>query len=124
MGRRDKAEQIYAPFKFIPAQGVWFIYGWDQQAYPVNVFQNELDARRWSDENAPYDKVIFWPYGMKFEDAIKKEVQDIALDPPTIGARCNCGKVIIGLGRQTKVVGGTCHFLNDTCGHTVDAMAP
>jgi len=44
--------------------GVWFVYGQDWNAYPTAVFNDELEARRWKDENAPTDMVVFWKFGV------------------------------------------------------------
>lgn len=45
-------------------KGVWFVYGWDQNAYPVGVFADELEARRSMDT---FHQVIFWPFGISFD---------------------------------------------------------
>ena len=49
--------------------GVWFVYGWDMNAYPLVVFDDEIEARRWKDENAPnYGQVKFWRYGTEWSN--------------------------------------------------------
>lgn len=47
--------------------GVWFVYGWDWNAYPLAVFNDELSARRWADEKG-YGEVRFWPFGVEWSD--------------------------------------------------------
>jgi hypothetical protein len=45
--------------------GIWFVYGTDYNAYPVSVFNDELEARRSMES---YEKVVFWPFGVKWND--------------------------------------------------------
>jgi len=45
--------------------GIWFVYGTDYNAYPVSVFNDELEARRSMES---YEQIVFWPFGVKWHD--------------------------------------------------------
>jgi hypothetical protein len=48
-------------------EGVWFVHGFDWNAYPINVFADELEARRHADELG-YGSVVFWPFGVLWDE--------------------------------------------------------
>lgn len=45
----------------VQPEGVWFVFNYDGPAYPVNVFENEIDALRYALANM--EQVVFWEYG-------------------------------------------------------------
>lgn len=49
-------------------KGVWIVYGWDTQVYPVAVFpaDQELEARRFNDDQGGYNHVKFWEFGTEW----------------------------------------------------------
>lgn len=47
--------------------GAWFVYSFDMQAYPIALYDNELDACRWVVANG-YGSVKFWPFGKEWGD--------------------------------------------------------
>ena len=49
------------------ARGAWFVFAWDMNAYPLALFDGELEARRWADELG-YGEVKFWPFGTEWSD--------------------------------------------------------
>ena len=53
------------------AEGVWFIYSWDMNAYPIGVFGDELEARRWADDLGYHVSIVFWPFGVEWMDVDK-----------------------------------------------------
>lgn len=53
-------------------EGVWFIFGWDVQAYPIGIHTDELEARRMADTlGYTGAHVIFWPNGVLWDDLSK-----------------------------------------------------
>lgn len=50
--------------------GVWFVYGYDTQPYPVAVFpeDQELEARRFNDGQGGYNHVKFWEFGTSWSN--------------------------------------------------------
>lgn len=74
----DQVEEMFPETKIeLPKEvkGVWFIYGYDTQAYPVNVFEDELEARR---AMQPWDHITFWEFGKSWEDLIEEGRQKMA----------------------------------------------
>ncbi len=66
--KRDCAEII----------GVWFVYGVDQNAYPVAVFGEEIHALRYA-VNMGYDglRVTFWPYEVDWSELMDRKADDM-----------------------------------------------
>lgn len=52
----------------VKTDGVWFIYGWDAQAYPIGMHTDELEARRIAGDLGYFAEVVFWPNGVLWED--------------------------------------------------------
>lgn len=51
----------------VEGTGAWFVYGRDWNAYPINLFGDELAARRFADERG-YGEVVFWPFGLEWSE--------------------------------------------------------
>jgi hypothetical protein len=51
--------------------GVWFIYNYDVQAYPIGVHTDELEARRMADNLGYHALVVFWPFDTLWDDLNK-----------------------------------------------------
>lgn len=64
------AAAVYPTEAAEPTAGVWFVYSWDWNAYPLNVFGDELEARRWADSNG-YGEVVWWPFGVEWNEVDK-----------------------------------------------------
>lgn len=47
--------------------GAWFVYDRDWNAYPIALFDSELEALRWAARSG-YGKVVFWPFGTEWSD--------------------------------------------------------
>jgi hypothetical protein len=48
--------------------GAWIVYDFNVGAYPIAIFDNELDAYRFREELG-YGYVKFWAFGTKWTDA-------------------------------------------------------
>lgn len=42
--------------------GAWIVFEYDMNPYPLALFADELEARRWADGNG-YGRVKFWEWG-------------------------------------------------------------
>ena len=47
--------------------GAWIVTLTDWNEIPKALFDNELDARRWDDNNGGYHDVTFWPFGVAWD---------------------------------------------------------
>lgn len=51
--------------------GAWFVHSWDSTAYPIALFDNELDACRLVVRQG-YGSVVFWPFGKEWLEVVPK----------------------------------------------------
>ena len=55
-----------------PPEGVWFVHGWDNNAYPVAVFGDTESLAKWLDQNGTNGwDVTWWPFGVRFDERKK-----------------------------------------------------
>lgn len=50
-------------------KGIWFVYGLDQQAYPLFMSDEEIEALRWCVMN-PGSYVQFWEYNTPYQQKL------------------------------------------------------
>lgn len=48
-------------------EGAWFVYAYDNAAYPIGLFAEEIDALRVV-EHLGYAHAIFWPFGVTWDE--------------------------------------------------------
>lgn len=54
----------------IEVKGVWFVFAYDTSAYPINVFESEIEALRLVEQQG-YGHAVFWPFGTPWDEVIK-----------------------------------------------------
>lgn len=53
--------------------GAWFVYGWDGPPYPIMLCDSEIEALRYVVDRNVNERVIFWPYGMPWDDLMESQ---------------------------------------------------
>lgn len=48
-------------------KGAWFVFSYDHSAYPIALYEDEIDALRWVERNG-YGHVKFWEFGTEWSD--------------------------------------------------------
>jgi len=62
-------------FKTPYPSGVWFVYGLDTQAYPIGVYDDELEAYKTALANHGF--VMFWEFGKIWDEMRSKDEQEV-----------------------------------------------